>query len=211
MKKGIFIDIEGCEGSGKSTQIELLRARYPDIVCTREPGGSDYGEEIRKVILSSKFAKQADALTHLCLFFASRRDHMRNIVMPALKAGKTVVSDRLDASSFAYQLYGLGGSDLRELFFMLRDKAFEGFVPDLYVIFDVDPEEGMRRVKKRYEAKGDFNHFDDRGIDFHARVREGYLEFAKAFPDQVRVIDGNLSVEEVWRSFEGAIRPILGK
>jgi dTMP kinase len=209
MKKGKLIAIEGGEGSGKSTLIDRLKKKYPDVVFTREPGGSDYGEEIRAVILKSKFAKQADALTHLCLFFASRRDHARNILIPNLKAGKNVVTDRLDGSSFAYQLYGLNGQHLKDLFLHLRSETLAEFIPDLYIFLDVDPKEGMRRVALRQQAKGEFNHFDDRGIDFHERIREGYIEFAKSFPNVV-TIDANPPLETVWQSLENILEPILG-
>ena len=209
MKKGKFIIIDGGEGSGKGTQIDFIKTAHPDFIFTREPGGSLYGEEIRNIILKSVYAKQADALTHLCLFFASRQDHMRNTVIPALKAGKDILSDRGDSSSFVYQLYGLEGGHLKELFLSLRSHCLGEFVPDLYLILDVDPKEGMRRVAERHKAKGDFNHFDNRGIDFHERIRKGYFEFAKLFPDRVKIIDANGSVEEVRRSIEEILDPIF--
>jgi len=209
MKKGKFIVIDGGEGSGKGTQIESIKNLYSNTVFTREPGGSSYGEEIRNIILKSQFAKQADAFTHMCLFFASRQDHMRNTVIPALQSGKNIISDRGDSSSFAYQLYGLEGNHLKDLFLSLRKQCLGEFVPDLYVILDVLPKEGMRRVQERYKAKGDFNHFDDRGVDFHERIRKGYSEFAKLFPDKVKIIDANKSKEEVLKSLQDVLKSIL--
>jgi len=209
MKKGKFIVIDGGEGSGKGTQIQFLKEKYPNLVFTREPGGSPYGEEIRNIILKSPNAKQADALTHLCLFFAARQDHMRNTIIPALKSGKNVISDRGDSSSFVYQLYGLGGKHLKDLFLSLRKECLGEFVPDLYVVLDVEPKEGMRRVAERYKAKGDFNHFDDRGIDFHKRIQEGYFEFAKIFPKCVKIIDANKSIEVVRENLTRIIEDVL--
>ena len=210
MKTKKFVVLDGGEGCGKTTQIEFIKSAYPDLVLTREPGGSPYGEEIRNIILKSAHAKQADAFTHLCLFFASRQDHMRNTVIPALESGKNVLSDRGDSSSFVYQLYGLEGLHLKDLFLTLRKQCLGDFAPDLYVILDVDPKEGMRRVAERYRRKGDLNHFDERGIDFHERIRSGYFEFAKLFPDRVKIIDANRSKEEVCKSLNEILKPILG-
>ncbi len=209
MKKGKFIVIDGGEGSGKSTQLQFLKEKYPKALFTREPGGSPYAEEIRAVILKSQFAVQADAFTHLCLFFAARQDHMRNTVVPALRSGKTVISDRGDCSSFVYQLYGLEGIHLKDLFFSLRKQALGEFAPDLYVFFDISPEESIRRTTMRANLFGESNHFDERKIEFHRRVREGYLEFAKLFPDKVKIIDASGSKEEVWKSFQKILDQIL--
>jgi dTMP kinase len=134
---------------------------------------------------------------------------MRNTVIPALQSGKNIISDRGDSSSFAYQLYGLEGNHLKDLFLSLRKQCLGEFVPDLYVILDVLPKEGMRRVQERYKAKGDFNHFDDRGVDFHERIRKGYSEFAKLFPDKVKIIDANKSKEEVLKSLQDVLKSIL--
>src|SRR5579864_4280814 len=107
MEKGKFIVLEGGEGAGKSTQLRVIKEILgDDIVITREPGGSPYAEEIRNVILKSTNAGQADAKTHFALFWAARADHMKNTVLPALNAGKHVISDRFDSSTFAYQIYG---------------------------------------------------------------------------------------------------------
>lgn len=196
---GKFFVFGGCEGSGKSTQIQKLRTLYPDAVFTREPGGSVYAEQIRNTMLKAEGSKQASGFTHLCLALASCEDTLRNTVAPALKTGKTVFSDRSALlCSSAYEIFGYERPDLAPLFDVLRKPCLEIAVPDIFIIFDVDTEVGMARVKKRNHAKGDTNHFDDRGMDFHKRVREGYLDFARRFPEKTRVINANLTEEEVF-------------
>jgi len=211
MKKGKFIVIDGCDGAGKGTQIEFLKKMYPDALYTREPGGSPYGEEIRAVILKSPNAKQASALTHLCLFFAARHDHIKNIIAPALARGQNVISDRFDSSTFAFQYSGMQGEGLLDLFFMLREICLGDTTPDLYLFLDVDPKESMKRTAARAGATGETNHFDERAKDFHARIRDGYLEFQKRFSDSVKVVDANGDRETVWKNIQQVLEPILNK
>jgi dTMP kinase len=209
--KSTFIVFAGCEGSGKSTQVERLQKAYPDVVFTREPGGSPFAEDIRAVMLKSANAKQADAFTQLCLAFASRRDHMKNTVIPALENGKHVASDRGDICSKAYQVNGMEAPELQSLYLILREEALGAHEPTLYVIFDIDPAEGMKRVAARQAAKGDTNHFDGRGLDFHGRVHAGYAEFATDFADKVAVIDASPSKDEVFAKLVEIVTPIWGE
>ncbi|MDE1874662.1 MAG: dTMP kinase [Patescibacteria group bacterium] len=209
MAKGIFIVIDGGEGAGKGTQIARLKEAYPEALFTREPGGSEYAEEIRNIMLKSPLAKGASAETQFGLVWAARADHIRRKVMPALESGRHVISDRFDSSTFAYQLHGQGGLHLRDLFFAVRKQFLGDCMPDLYLFLEVDPEESIRRTKQRATLFGESNHFDEREVTFHNRVREGYREFARLFPGNCRTVDANRSIEEVWKSIEDIIKPLL--
>lgn len=206
MKRGKFIVIDGGEGSGKGTQIEYLKSLYPDALFTREPGGSEYGEEIRNLMLKSPLAKDASAETQFALVWGGRADHIWKKINPALERGQNVFSDRFDSSTFAYQLYGQEGNDLKDLFFPIREKFLKHCTPDAYIFLEVTPLEGARRVASR---KGEINHFDERKIEFHNRVRQGYKEFEKAFPGIVRTIDANPAVEIVKENLLRVIKEIL--
>jgi len=199
-----FVVLEGCEGSGKTTQFERIKAKFPNGVFFREPGGTEFAEkEMRRLLLSSPYSADLTPYECMGLFFTGRSHNIRTFVMPAQTKNQPVFTDRFDGSSFAYQLYGMEGKNLLDHFESSR-KAMgpTDCLPTLYIILDVSPEVGMARVKKRYEAKGEMNHFDSRGPEFHARVREGYQEFAKRYPDKVAVIDAQQSVEKVWSDIE---------
>ena len=175
---GKFIVLEGGEGAGKSSQLADIKKFYGDkVVVTREPGGSPYAEEIRNVILKSAHASQADAKTHFALFWAARADHLKNTIIPALQAGKVVISDRFDSSTFAYQIYGQEAKELESFFWQMRDFYLGDVKPDLYIYMDVNVEEGLRR--KQVQGGDEINHFDERKLDFHLRMREGFMQFLK--------------------------------
>jgi len=200
--KGKFIVLEGGEGAGKSSQIAKLKEIFGGkIVVTREPGGSPYAEEIRNLILKSQNAGQADAKTHFALFWAARADHMRNKIIPALEAGKMVISDRFDSSTFAYQIYGQEAKELEKFFWQMREFYLGDIVPDLYIYMDVEVKEGLRR--KQTQGKDEMNHFDERKVDFHNRMREGFMEFLKHVNSVV--IDSNPEAEEVLKSLQSEI------
>jgi dTMP kinase len=205
MKKGKFIVIEGGEGAGKSTQIKHLQKIYGNnLVVTREPGGSHYAEEIRNIILKSKHAGQANAKTHFGLFWAGRADHIKNTIIPALEAGKIVVSDRFDSSTFAYQIFGQEATELKDMFFIFRDFFLEGCEPDIYIYMDVDIETGLSR---RANEQDQINHFDERKLDFHKRMRKGYQEFLTKVPSVI--IDANPSFETVTKKLKVEIDKII--
>jgi len=204
IKKGKFIVIEGGEGSGKTTIVKLIKETFPSLVVTREPGGSPFAEKIRSLILSSD-AKDADANTQFGLFWAARADHVKNTIIPALQKGISVISDRFDSSSFAYQIYGQENQHLKKLFFQVRKIYLGNCIPDIYIFLDVDPKEGLKR---RANEKGyDKNHFDERNLDFHIRIREGFLEFLKNVSHVV--INANLSLEKVKAESLKKIKSIL--
>jgi dTMP kinase len=196
-----FIVIDGCEGAGKSTQVRLLAEHFGDrVLITREPGGSPYAEEIRNVILNSPHAGGADARTMFALFWAARADHLRHTILPALEAGKTVITDRFDSTTFMYQLYGQEARELEELFWVMRKEYVEEHEPDLYIFFDIEPGEALSRKKKN---DVEMNHFDERELSFHKRVREGMNIFSKKVTAQI--IDGGQSINDVQKELRGII------
>jgi dTMP kinase len=199
MKKGLFIVVDSGEGSGKTTQLNKAKEFFGDsLVLTREPGGSIYAEEIRNLILNSVNAGQADAKTMFCLFWAARADHLKNIIKPALEAGKTVISDRFDSSTFAYQIVAQGARELEPLFWQMRETILGEWKPDFYIYFDLDPKIGLARKSK--QGPGETNHFEDRKIEFHQKQRDGSKEFMTKVPHVV--IDASQSIEKVWADFK---------
>ena len=204
MKKPLFIAIEGGEGSGKSSLLAALKESMADrVVTTREPGGSPLGAVIRETILKHPLAAQATPATMFCGMFMSRFELLDKIVGPALAAGVSVVTDRFDASTYAYNVWAQSGGKLEKQFWALREAIPR--LPDLYVFIDVDPAEGLRRARARNASKGDGNHFDDRDIEFHKKVKEGYLKFMRSPAVENVVIDANRPLEEVKKDFLAAI------
>lgn len=196
IKTGKFIVIDGGEGAGKSTQILKLKEFFGDkVIVTREPGGSPYATEIRKIILDSDNAKQADARTHFGLFWAARADHLKNTIRPALVNGISVLCDRFDSSTFAYQVYGQQAEELPMFFWKMRKFYLNGTIPNLYIYMDVDVKTGLAR--KKTQGPEEINHFDERQVDFHERMREGMKEFFKHVP-HCEVVDANLPEEVVF-------------
>ncbi|MEI6304425.1 MAG: dTMP kinase [Candidatus Taylorbacteria bacterium] len=208
-KRPMFIAVEGGEGSGKSSLMAALAKEMPGVaLITREPGGSPYAEIIRNAALKNPLAKTAPAETTLCLMFAARFDNVVNVIEPSLKSGMSVVADRFDGSSFAYQVAAQTNGDLEEIFWLLRDKLVH--VPDLYVFVDVDPLVGLRRARSRNESNRNttkYDHFDNRKIIFHEKVRKGYLKFLKKVPHVT--IDANRPFEEVKSDFLEEMRKLL--
>ncbi len=209
-----FIVIEGGEGSGKSTLMIALKELMGEaIMTTREPGGSPYAEVIREATLKNPLAKTAPAETTLCLMFAARFDNTQNSILPAIKKGLPVIADRFDGSSYAYQICAQSNGQLEDIFWSLRGRL--AIIPDLYIFVDVTPEEGVRRANRRNQSllKGkQYDHFDDREIAFHKKVRDGYLIFfekIKAMGTPYVVINANKSLEEVKKDFIGEVKKQL--
>ncbi len=185
----MFITFEGPDGSGKSTQLKLLasalREEGRDIVTTREPGGTEIGDQIRAVIMNMK-NKAMDPRTELLLFNASRAQLVEELIRPSLAAGKIILCDRYADSTMAYQGYG-HGLDKDELRRLLNF-ATGGLKPDLTLLFDISAEAGLKR---RISNHDEWNRMDDYALQFHERVRGGFLELAAADPERWVVIDAD--------------------
>ena len=206
MKKGKFIVIDGIRGSGKSTIINYLKEKYKnkDIIFTREPGGSPYAEKIREVMLD-EMGRQADGNTQFGLIWASRADHMKNTIIPALKEGKIVISDRFDVSTYGLQIYAQEAYHLKDLFFEIRKVVVGDHAPDIYICLDVDIEEGTKRYNKR--VHGTVSHFHDREPEYYSRMRKGYLEFMTLFPSTI--VDANKPLEDVLSQVDNALEKFI--
>jgi dTMP kinase len=184
----MFITLEGPDGSGKSSQMtplaEFLRQKGHDVVETREPGGTEIGDQIRQVIMDLKNKSMFPA-SEILLFQASRAQLVREVIRPALEAGRIVLCDRYADSTLAYQGYG-HQTDLVQLR-RIVEFATGDLKPDLTLYLDIDAEEGLRR---RSDGDGEWNRMDDYAVEFHERVRAGYHEMIAAEPDRWVEIDG---------------------
>lgn len=192
--KGHFLSFEGIDGSGKSTQARYLadhlRNRGHDVVLTREPGGSAGAEEIRALVLQGD-PDRWSAQTELLLFTAARRDHLERVIEPSLAAGKIVICDRFADSTRMYQ--GLSRGDLRDKVDALHALMI-GREPDLTILIDMDPTEGLARAKARQGAE---ERFEDFGTDLQIKMRAGFLSLAEEFAHRFRVINGARDMDSV--------------
>jgi dTMP kinase len=193
---GKFLSIEGTEGAGKSTAMQFIRdyliKKNIDAIWTREPGGTDIAEEIRRLVLHSSAAEKTEAETELLLMFAGRAQHLKTKILPALAAGKWVVTDRFVDASYAYQG---GGRKVDEKHIRLLDEWIVGkHYPDLTLLLDISPEQGFERTEKRGTEK---DRIEQEKLDFFVRVREAYLERAKQDPARIKVIDASKTLPEV--------------
>jgi dTMP kinase len=192
--EGRFITFEGIDGSGKSTQARrlatTLQARGVPVVLTREPGGSPGAEEIRRLLVEGD-PHRWSAETETLLFTAARRDHLERTILPALHAGRTVVSDRFADSTRVYQ--GAVRADARTLVDTLHGLMI-GREPDLTFVIDMDPREALTRGLARRSGEDRFEEF---GPEFQERLRAGYLSLVRDFPDRCVLIDGNRSEDAV--------------
>jgi len=199
---GTFIVLEGGEGAGKSTVLaalaKLLRDDGREVVETREPGGTPFGERVRALVLESRGVD--DALTELLLFEAARAHLLSSVIRPALERGGIVLCDRFTASSVAYQGHGRGLG--REVVERANAIATGGLAPDLTLLLDLPVEAGL----DRRASEGAENHFDRETVDFHARVREGFLALAAESPSSWAVIDASQPVEHVIDAALAAVR-----
>jgi len=195
----LLITFEGPEGSGKTTQMELLRDYLEEkgysVLATREPGGTSIGDQIRAILLDPRNTEMVPASEAL-LFSAARAQIVHQVIRPHLQRGGIVLCDRYADSTLAYQGYG-HGLDL-EMLHTITALATDGLKPDLTIYLDIDVEEGLRRKLAAHEAeRAEWNRLDQQELDFHRRVREGYLQMAVKEPDRWLVIDATQSVEAI--------------
>ena len=191
----MFITFEGPDGSGKTTQLNglmpVLEKQGLDVIRTREPGGTEIGDQIRSVIMDMK-NKSMTPRAEILLFCASRAQLVEELIRPSLAAGKIILCDRYADSTMAYQGYGHGLD--REALGQLLHFATVGLKPDLTLLFDIPSEAGLRRRLSNHE---EWNRMDDYALQFHERVRNGYLEMAAAEPDRYVIINADRSKEEI--------------
>ena len=209
--RGVFITFEGGEGAGKTSQIRLLTQKLEEIglsvVTTREPGGSPGGEAIRHVLLSGAaeiFGSEMEAI----LFSASRSDHIDLVIEPALKAGKVVISDRFFDSTRVYQ--GVSGKVDMAFIKLLEQIACAGTIPDLTIIIDLDPKEGMARARKRRGEKVEPDRFEKDDLMEQESRRQGFLQIAKEEPERCVVVSGKGTEKQVHTRIWRAIKDRLG-
>lgn len=208
MAPGKFISFEGGEGAGKSTQIELLRKRLVaeglDVLATREPGGSPRAETIREVLLSGK-AKGYGPMGEALLFYVARDSHLELVIRPALARGRVVLCDRFFDSTRAYQ--GAAGGVPIAVLNSLERIVVGTTRPDLTIILDLPPEEGLRRVRSRVQGKGAAaaaDRFETMNLGFHQDLREEFLAIAKAEPWRCVVVDASRTIsvvrDQIWNT-----------
>lgn len=199
MARGMFITLEGGEGSGKSTQISLLadalRAMGRSVVTTREPGGTPEAEKIRDFLVKRDGGNWTP-MAECMLLYAARQMHVENLIKPALSEGKIVVSDRFSDSTRAYQSFGHGLP--LETIEQIDHLVLDGFRPDLTFILDLPVETGLARAGRRMDAdQSQEDRFEKLGTSFHDRLRQGYLQIAQANPERCVVIDATRSIEKI--------------
>lgn len=207
MSKGKFLTFEGVDGAGKSSQhawaVKHLRSKGVDVVSTREPGGTPLGEKLRGLLLSDPMHLETEAL----LMFAARREHIEQVIRPALARGAWVLSDRFTDASFAYQGGGRGldANKLQQLEHWVQGEGAESIQPDRTFIFDLPIAEAQQRRNGTGTAP---DRFEQEKLEFHERVRAAYLARAREFPQRIRVIDARQSLLEINNLLEKEIASI---
>ncbi len=204
--KGILITMEGPDGAGKSTQIELLSEEFErldkEVLITREPGGNAISEAIRKIILNREYENMASE-TEMLLYAAARAQLVYEVIKPALLEGKVVICDRFVDSSAVYQ--GIGRGLGVDAVYEVNKHALSGITPDLTILLDLSAEEGIRRKKKQAEL----DRMEALDISFHRMVSEGYRELAKTDPQRIMSVDATLPVEEIHKKIMERVTALL--
>lgn len=200
-QKGLFITFEGGEGTGKSTQLKLLadflsQLNIP-VVTTKEPGGTEVGQELRRILVTGDKDKM-DAVAEALLYYADRRIHMTKKVWPALEEGKWVLSDRFADSTVAYQYYGYNKRVPYQTLENLYKLTVGDFKPDLTILLDINPEIGLARsLAKAGQMTVKETRHESRALEFHNNLRNGYLEMAKKEPERFVVLNADKSIEDL--------------
>ena len=193
-KKGIFITMEGPDGAGKSTQIDLLKKYLEDkgynILLTRNPGGNDISEAIRGIILNKDFTEMG-YMTELLLYASARAQLVKENIKPALEAGTAVIADRFVDSSAVYQ--GIGRGLGIDTVYKVNEFALQGIMPDMTILMDLDAEVGLARKKNQAEL----DRMERESVDFHKKVVAGYRDLADRYPERILKVDAALQVQEI--------------
>jgi dTMP kinase len=209
MNKGFMVVFDGSNGAGKTTVIKsvenYLVSKGFDVVLTREPGGTPIGEKIRNVILDPS-TPEMSFMTELMLFGAGRAQHIQEKIIPALEKGKIVLSDRFDAATFSFQHFARG-IDL-DTIIKINNLALNGFSPSMNIILDLEPSEGLKRVRSRGEG---LDRLEDEKSDFLIKARNGYLTQAAQSPEKFTVVDAAQSKEKVLEEVIKIIDTLIDK
>ncbi|MBO5610059.1 MAG: dTMP kinase [Eubacterium sp.] len=206
MSRGIFITMEGPDGSGKSTQIALLKEYLEkegyDVIITREPGGTKISENIREVILNPDY-KEMSSVTEMMLYASARAQLIAEVIGPAIDSGKAVISDRFVDSSLVYQgmARGLGVEKVLEI----NKVAIGDYMPDVTFMLDLPAETGIARKKDQKEL----DRMEQESLDFHRSVAEGYRQMAARFPERIKTIDATLPIEEICGIIKVRVKSLL--
>ncbi|MCF7620151.1 MULTISPECIES: dTMP kinase [Bacillaceae] len=210
MKRGIFITMEGPEGAGKTTITQMLGKALQQegyqVLLTREPGGVPISEQIREVILN-KDNTAMDSRTEALLYAAARRQHLVEVVMPELERGGIVLCDRFIDSSLAYQ-GNARGLDIEEVY-NINKFAIGDMMPDATLFFDIDPEEGLRRIQSNGERE--VNRLDLEALDFHKKVCEGYQFIINRWKERFIIVDAGRTIDEVFEESKASLLDFLAK
>lgn len=205
----MFITLEGIEGCGKTTQAGLLsdflRERGKDVVLTREPGGSRLGHDLRRILLSVE-NQDLSQEAELFLYLADRAQHTHSLIIPALRSGKVVISDRFIDSTIAYQGYGRGIDT--GLLDQLNRLAVKGVLPDLTILFDLPAETGIKRARERNSQENltiTEGRFEAESLEFHKKIRQGYLTWAAMNRERFFIVDAAKDVETIFRVIAGKV------
>jgi dTMP kinase len=203
---GKFITFEGIEGSGKTTQIramgDFLRRRHISFLVTEEPGGTPLGRKIRKILLNRGTFELSDK-AELLLFSAARAQHVKDIIVPALKEGKVILCDRFSDATIAYQGFGRGFS--LDFIRLLNEFSTNGIRPDLTIVLDLPVKIGVKRAMERIFQKKEEepeDRFEREHLSFHEKIRKGYLSLAKHAPERFRIIDALKDIETVQKEVQ---------
>lgn len=211
-KRGKFITFEGPEGAGKTTQakrvIVALKELGSQVLYTREPGGTPTGEAIREILQYNKAGEPISPETEVLLFAASRAQLVRKVILPTLEQGTHVVCDRFADSTTAYQGYGRGFSV--EQMITINQFAIDGATPDVTILLDLEIASGFDRLARRHsEGQGQWDRIENEERAFHERVRNGYLELARKWPERFVIVNAARDEEsvfgEVWRIVQGVL------
>lgn len=207
-KRGFFISIEGGEGAGKTTQTKLLikylKEKGCGVIWTQEPGGTRVGKIIRNILLNPRY-KEIDRFAELFLYLADRSQHVKSIIMPSMKEGKVVISDRFSDATYAYQGFGRGIN--LKLISYLDKIATCSMKPDLTLYLDVGVKKGLKRASLRSSK----DRIESEGFSFHAKVRSGYLAIARKESNRVKIISAQGSVQKIHQKIKVHIDKLLGR
>lgn len=209
--RGIFITFEGPECAGKTTQIRLLEAYFTklgrDVIVTREPGGTEIGEELRQIVKHHVSDIPVTDEAEVLLFAASRAQHVSELIKPALKSGSVVLCDRFIDSTTAYQGYARG-LDMKFID-KLNNFAITGTIPDITILLDLTAEESIERGSKREETLFVVDRIESEKIDFHKRVRSGFLKIAEQEPERVKLVSAMNTIEKIHTQIVNLLQPLI--